>query len=424
MKIKVRRLVAFGPSEDDRVCAAASGASREPAIRLLISVRPRLALNAIFLAVAVAGGSSAHAAELKDVAVTVDDVVRPLMAEYDVPGIAVAVTAGGESRVFTYGVASRETNQPVTPDTLFEIGSLSKTFTATLVSYAESLGELSLDDHPGKYVPELRGAPIDRASLLELGCYVAGGLPLQFPEDVALGAGMVAFFRDWKPTAKPGSVRRYSNPSIGLLGHIAGIAIGSEFQQTVETQLFPQLGLKNTFIHVPDPRMSSYAWGYGNDGRPIRVRPGVLDAEAYAVKSTAADMIRFVEANIRPETLDSPMRQAIEGTHTGRFAVGPMTQGLGWEQYPWPVSLEALLTGNSSAMILEPAVATRLTPSRVSAGVMMFNKTGSTNGFGAYAAFVRGAGIGIVILANRNFPIPARVAAAYAVLKQLSPGPR
>lgn len=58
---------------------------------------------------------------------------------------------------FNYGVASREKNTSVTETTLFELGSISKTFTATLAAYAQVLGKLSLDDHPSKYLPQLKG---------------------------------------------------------------------------------------------------------------------------------------------------------------------------------------------------------------------------------------------------------------------------
>jgi beta-lactamase class C len=118
------------------------------------------------------------------IAAAVDRAFRPLLVEYDVPGIAVAATAGGHQYFFSYGVASKERNTPVTKDTLFEIGSISKTFTATLASYAHALGKISLEDHPRKYMPELRHSAIDEASLLNLGTYTAGGLPLQFPGTV------------------------------------------------------------------------------------------------------------------------------------------------------------------------------------------------------------------------------------------------
>lgn len=350
----------------------------------------------------------------------VDTTIRPIMAEYAVPGMAVAVTVGGQPAFFNYGVASRDSNAPVSERTIFEIGSLSKTFTGTLVAYAQALRKLSLDDSPGKYMPQLRGSAINKASLLNLGTYTAGGLPLQFPDEISDNDQMMAYFQEWKPDAAPDVQRRYSNPSIGLLGHIAGLALKSNFADTMQTQLFSKLGLNHSYIHVPEGAMVNYAWGYGKANKPIRVNPGVFDAEAYGVKSTAADMIRFVQANIDPARLEEPMRRAVEGTHLGFFKVGDMVQGLGWEQYPYPIALERLQAGNSSAMSMESNVAQRISPPRVPSAPTLFNKTGSTNGFGAYAAFVPEKKIGVVMLANRNFPIPARIKAAYEILEQLA----
>ena len=335
------------------------------------------------------------------------------------PGMAVAVTVNGREHFFTYGVASKESNSRVTKDTLFELGSVSKTFTATLASHAQSLGKMSLDDHPGRHIPELRGSAIDKASLLNLGTYTAGGLPLQFPDTVTTDAEMVKYFEQWEPDAVPSAQRRYSNPSIGLFGRVTALAMNGGFADVVEAELFPKLGLRHTYIRVPEAEMGRYAWGYTSDNEPIRVSPGAFDAEAYGVKSTAADMIRFVEANIRTERLDRPMRRAIEGTHIGYFKIGEMVQGLGWEQFGYPITLERLLAGNSSTMMFQPNPATRITPPLAPSRPTLFNKTGSTDGFGAYVAFVPKKKLGIVMLANKNFPIPARVTAAYDVLEQL-----
>lgn len=351
----------------------------------------------------------------------VDTAIRPLMAEYDVPGMAVAVTVDGRPMFFNYGVASRESKTPVSEKTLFEIGSVSKTLTGTLASYAQVLGKLSLEDHPSKYMPQLNGSAIDQVSLLHLGTYTAGDLPLQFPDEISDQAQMVAYFRQWKPDAAPGTQRRYSNPSIGLLGQITGLALKRDFTGAVETQLFPKLGLKHSYIQVPESATAHYAWGYAMANQPIRVNPGMLDAEAYGIKSTSADLIRFVQANIDPSRLERPLQRAIEGTHLGYFKVGEMVQGLGWEQYPYPVTRERLLAGNSRTMSMEAHSATQLTPPQAPSGPTLFNKTGSTNGFGAYVAFVPEKKMGIVMLANRNFPIPARIRAAHAILEQLAP---
>ncbi|WP_435405220.1 class C beta-lactamase [Mycolicibacterium houstonense] len=356
-------------------------------------------------------------------AAAVERAFRPLMAQYGIPGMAVGVTVDGRQRFFEFGVASRQSGAPVSQHTLFEIGSVSKTFTGTLAAYAQVLGRISLDHHPGAYLPELAGSAIDTANLLNLGTYTAGGLPLQFPAEVTDDTQMVSYFRQWTPDAAPGRQRRYSNPSIGLLGHLTALAMNRDFGELIEAEIFPRLGLHRTYVDVPQAEMDHYAWGYNADDEPVRVNPGVFDAEAYGVKTSAADLLRFVEANIAPDDLEAPMRDAVTETHIGYFQVGDMTQGLGWEQYPYPVPLDRLLAGNSAAMAMQPHPAQPLVP-RATATPALFNKTGSTDGFGAYAVFVPEKRIGVVMLANKNYPIAARVSAAHAVLEHLSSGPR
>jgi beta-lactamase class C len=350
----------------------------------------------------------------------VDRAIRPVMAEYDVPGMAVAVTINGQPHVFNYGVASRENNTPVNDATLFELGSISKTFAATLASYAQVTGKLSLDDHPSKYMPQLKGSAIDKATLLNLGTYTAGGLPLQFPDEVS-DAQMISYFQHWKPEAAPGVQRTYSNPSLGLFSHLTGLALKRGFAEAVETSIIAKMGMNSTYVHVPQSAMGDYAWGYDKANKPGRMNPGVLADGTYGVRSTAADMIRYVQANIDPGKLEAPLRRAVEGTHVGYFKVGGMMQGLGWEYYPYPVSLQHLQEGNSSTMARQANPAQKLTPSQMPAGATLFNKTGSTGRFGAYVAFVPEKKIGIVILANKNVPGPDRIKAAHAILEQLAP---
>jgi len=364
----------------------------------------------------LAGSAAADTATLRD---AVDKAIKPLMAQHDVPGMAVAVTVDGKTTFFNYGLASKEKNIPVSENTLFELGSVSKTFTATLACYAQGQGKLSFDDHPGKFLPQLKGSAIDRATLLELGTYMAGGLPLQMPDEVTDDAQMLDYFRNWTADAPPGTRRRYSNPSIGLFGHLTARALQSDFADAMEGQLIPALGLKHTYIRVPAAAMPDYVWGYNSANKAVRVNPGVFDAEAYGVKSSAADMIRFVQANIDPGRLAAPLREAVACTHTGYFRIGDTVQGLGWEQYRAPVSLAQLQAGNGEKMSRGLNEATRLQPPQTPPPGTLFNKTGATGGFGAYVLFVPAQRVGIVMLANKNYPNAARVEAAHAILGQL-----
>jgi beta-lactamase class C len=118
-------------------------------------------------------------------------------------------------------------------------------------------------------------------------------------------------------------------------------------------------------------------------------------------------------------SVDADLQRAITATHTGYYRVGPVTQDLIWEQYAYPVDLKDLLAGNSSKMSLEPNPADRIDPPSRPRDDVWINKTGSTNGFGSYVAFVPASRIGIVLLANKNYPNEARVTAAHAIVTRL-----
>lgn len=371
-------------------------------------------------AVCVAALAAGQCLAQDQMATLVNAAVRPVMQAQGIPGMAVAVTVNGKPHYFNYGVASKESAQPVTENTLFEIGSLSKTFTATLAAYAQASGKLSLSDKASQVWPALRGSAFDHISVLQLGTYTAGGLPLQFPDAADSADKMLGYFKQWQPTYAAGTHRLYSNPSLGLFGYLAAQSMGQPFDELMDNTLLPKLGLKHTYLNVPQAQMNLYAQGYNKDDKPVRVGPGALDSEAYGVKTSASDLIGYVQANLHPASLEKPLQQAIALTHTAYYRVGEMTQGLGWELYQYPVTLDQLLAGNSSQMAMEAHKVQWLNPPQPQQENLLLNKTGSTGGFGAYALFVPSKDIGIVILANKNYPIAERVKIAHQILSAMS----
>ncbi|MBX4991686.1 class C beta-lactamase [Rhizobium leguminosarum bv. viciae] len=371
---------------------------------------------ALLSAYTSANSFAAGEAEVRAIA---DAAIKPIMEKYAIPGVAVGITVGGRDHIFTYGVESKETGRPVAATTLFELGSISKTFTATLASYAEATGDLSLSDLVAKHLPAVKGRPFGDVALIGLGTHTAGGFPLQVPDNLKNEGQLMDYLAAWRPSYAAGTHRSYANPSIGMLGFITAKAMRGDFADLMEGRLFPGLGLSSTFINVPKARRGDYAQGYKRSGEPARLTPALLSAEAYGVRSTAGDMIRFVDANMGMAKLDGKLQHAIDKTHTGYFSVGAMTQDLIWEQYAYPVPLQSLLDGNSVAMLKTSPVAA-LQPPMTPRGDVWINKTGSTNGFGAYVAFIPIKRVGIVILANKNYPNEDRVAAAYRVLTALA----
>ncbi len=374
-------------------------------------------LVAMFAATGLTHGAGDSQDKIKS---AVDAAVEPVIEKYNVPGMAVGITVAGKAAVFSYGVASKETGRPVTRDTLFELGSVTKTFTATLAAYAEVSGELSLSDKTSKYLSSLRDTKFGKLSLLHLGTHTAGGLPLQVPDNIRSNEDLMRYFQTWQPTYPPGTYRTYTNPGIGTLGLIAAKSMGQEFTALMEERFLPALGLKSSYINVPKAKMPEYAQGYTKQDVPVRMSVGVLSSEAYGIKTTAADMLRFLEANMKLLSLDQRLQRAISATHIGYFKAGVMTQDLIWEQYAYPVELKTLLEGNSPEMIFQAIPVTEIKPPQAPLENAWINKTGSTNGFAAYVAFVPQKRLGIVLLANKNFPIAERVAAAYKILTSLT----
>ena len=373
------------------------------------------------LGVLLPASGATDEAKKAEVQRTVAQTIEPLMTRYGVPGMTVGIVVDGQSYVFNYGVASKTAAKPITDDTLFEIGSITKTFTATLVSYAQVTGQLSLLDPASQGLPTLKGSSFDQVSLLNLGTHTTGGLPLQVPDEVTNDDQLMRYFREWKPSHPPGTYRNYGNPGIGLLGLIAARSLHENFVDLMEGKLLPALGLHNTFLRVPPARQDDYAQGYTEEDAPIRLVRDVLSDESGGLKTTAGDLLHFVEANLQMLTLAEPWQRAIIETHKGYYRVGPMTQDLVWEQYPYPVTLPDLLAGNSEKIIMEGNPTVRLDPPLPPQADVLINKTGSTNGFAAYVAFVPARKAGIVILANKRYPIDARVTAAHEILTRLVP---
>lgn len=364
--------------------------------------------------------ASCVAADLSSQQVTslVKAAIEPLMEQQAIPGMSVAVLYKGRAQFVNFGVADLESRRRVTENTLFELGSVSKTFTGTLAGVMIRNGEIRLNDPVQKVWPQLTGEQWRPVRMLHLATYTAGGLSLQLPDDVTDQASLLRFYQEWQPEAAPGTLRQYSNASIGLFG---SLMVKGDYEQAMARNVFQPLRLTRTYITVPPSMMLNYAWGYKN-GQPVRVSPGMLDAQAYGIKSTARDMLTFMQANVDPNRLSSGntvLRNGIRTAQSRYFKVGSFFQGLGWEIYDWPVTADTLIGDSDNGVALKPRPAILINPVGPSQSASWVHKTGATNGFGAYIAFIPEQNSGIVMLANKNYPNPLRIKAAWQIMQAL-----
>lgn len=373
---------------------------------------------------ALAAGLPAAEAAHARIDAEVDRAMRPLLQKNDIAGMAVALSIDGRHYFYNYGVASRDTGQPVTDSTLFELGSVSKTFTATLATYAQANGQLAMTDKVSRHVPLLRGSYFDQVSLIHLGTHTPGDFPMQVPEHIKSMDQLMDYYRNWQPSHAPGTHRTYSNLGIGLLSIATANSMGMPYVEAMEKTLFPALGMEHSHIKVPADEMARYAQGYNGKNMPVRVNPDVLADEAYGVKSTTRDMIRFVDANMGLLALDGKLARAVADTHVAYFKAGPLTQDLIWEQYADGAGLAALLASTDPKVTAEPNAAMAIAPPLPPQADVWLHKTGATGGFSAYALYNPARKVGIVMLANRFFPGAQRVSSAYDLLNRLAPAGR
>ena len=349
------------------------------------------------------------------------DAIQPVVEKYRVPGMALALTIDGEPYFFNLGETALEGGEPVTEHTLFEIGSVSKTFTATLAAYAEVKGALDFSKPVSAYLPPLRGSAMDSVSVLNLATHTAGHFPLQLPAEVRDQDELLAYFRNWQPQYTPGSKRTYANPGSGLLGVVSARSLNQPFAKVMQDSVFRGLGLSDTFVEVPEEKMASYAEGHNRQQQPVRVNIGLLGEEAYGVRSSAADLTRYLAAQMELVKVSPELKQAIQTTRYGYFRTNYYVQDMVWEQYSLPLEKNRLLAGNSREMIREDHPVTMVSPPQPPQGNVLINKTGSTGGFSTYVAFIPEKKFGFVLLANQYFPNGERVNMLYEILQAILP---
>ncbi len=253
-----------------------------------------------------ASGSALESPEFQARVAAAEKAIDEKRRELGIPGMALAVVK--DDRVVLmkgYGVKDFERKLPVTPDTLFAIGSSSKAFTALTVMLGVDEGKLSLDDSPKKFLPyfRLRDPEADaRATVRDLlshssglnrtdVAWISGGLNR---EEVIRVAGLA------KPTAKLREKFQYQNVMYSAAGEVAAKVQGRSWEQLVRERVFRPLGMKASNLSAVETEKSpDYALGYEYDAdtketrrRPMRDFPQV--AAAGAINSNARDMAQWL----------------------------------------------------------------------------------------------------------------------------------
>ena len=269
--------------------------------------------------------------------------LRPLVDAMPGAGVVIGlIEPDGRTRVITRGTSGRD-RVPLGDSTVFEIGSITKVFTAAVLADMVARGEVALDDPVAKYLPSSVRVPSvsGRAiTLLDLATHTSG-LPRNptnlVPSDAANPfAGyeveqLYAFLSSYALPRAPGAEFEYSNVGFGLLGHVLARRAGMSYEQVVRTRLLEPLGMHATSIALDPKQQASFAAGHAVTGRGVGAWDLPTLAGAGAFRSTLADLLRFAQANLRTD--DARVGRALAAAHVSRrrTPVPDMGIALGWQ---------------------------------------------------------------------------------------------
>jgi D-alanyl-D-alanine-carboxypeptidase/D-alanyl-D-alanine-endopeptidase len=307
----------------------------------------------------------------------IDQLVTSFLERYHNRGLSLAVivrdpqTGQLKEMLLNYGQIANGTNHPVTSETIYEIGSITKVFTGILFAEKVNEGTIRLDDPIQKYMPENIHAPQYKdtpITLVDLATH-RSGLPRDFYSDDS--AALYQWLNSFTPSHAPGEQYVYSNLSYMLLGDILSRLSETDFGSLEFASVSQPLGLMDTRLVLTDDENEHLAQGFTDDGSVARYFPdsGTMSAAGY-LHSTLQDMTRFLLANMEPDStplassIKLAQRMHAEGRNPGSGV------GLGWD-------------------IENPG-----TPQE------RISKGGGTPGFTSYISFATDGSSGFVLLTN------------------------
>ncbi|MDB5006980.1 MAG: ampC 1 [Mucilaginibacter sp.] len=309
----------------------------------------------------------------------VDTVARSYIQKSNTVGLCIGIINNGQITTYGYGTTVKGFSKLPNADNFFEIGSITKTFTATLLAYYVNEGRVKLSDPITKYLPDSVAAnpELKLITLQQLSNHTSG--LARIPDNLVNHASdalnpykdytkqlLYAYLETCKLNSKPGEQYTYSNLAVGLLGSILEGVSGEPFQQVVTTLICRPLGMRSTAQYLNPLLFPRFAQVYNINGEPTPAWDFDVLAPCGALRSTVNDLLIYAKANMNTGT--DELSKAIELTHHVTFTKD-VKIGLAWH----------IIIVN---------------------GVNYYFHNGGTNGSSSFLAFNPEKKLAVVILSN------------------------
>jgi serine-type D-Ala-D-Ala carboxypeptidase/endopeptidase len=296
-------------------------------------------------------------------------------------GTVVGVIDAKGRRVVAYGSLAKGDKRPLSGDTIFEIGSMTKVFTSLVLMDMVQKGEVAVTDPVSKYlpasvkVPERNGKKI---TLEDLSTQSSGlpRMPSNFtPKDPLnpyadySAEQLYQFLSGYQLTRDIGSQYEYSNLGVGLLGHVLSLRAGMDYEAMVRSRICDPLGMKNTGVTLSPDMKARLAIGHGPGVNEVPNWDVTTLAGAGALRSDVNDMLTFLAANLG--YTKTPLAAAMAAEVSIRRPAGSPDMQIA---YAWHIQTK---NGNSTIW-----------------------HNGGTGGYRSYLGFDPKSRVGVVVLSN------------------------
>jgi len=316
-----------------------------------------------------------------DLKAKIDPLAKSLVEDGIIVGCAVGILKDGRTQMLFYGETEKGSGRPPDGDTVYEIGSITKTFTAILLADMARRGELKMEDAAQSLLPADQVTVPKRGerpiSLADLATHHSGlpRLPTNLnsvdprnPYAHYTVKQMYEFLSGCKPARDPGTAYEYSNLATGLLGHIVSLKAGAGYESLLVDRICKPLKMGDTSITLGESQRRRLAPPYNAALKPDANWDLPTLAGAGAVRSTVADMLKYLAANLAND--EAPLTKSIVATHAPRHKIpGNQAIALGWH-----------IAGD---------------------GITRWHN-GQTGGYSSFAAFIPGRNIAVVVLSNTS----------------------
>jgi|GEM_PF-959089 len=257
---------------------------------------------------------------------TVVDIAKAVTGKEGKAGIVIGTYLNGAEKTYAFGYNSIKEKTPVNKDMIFEIGSITKTFTAAIMLQLEAEGKLNVDDPIAKYLPENVKMPIyegddTQITFKHISSHTSGlpRMPSDFKEyekdilnpyaDYPVEA-IYKFISNYKMIRKPGETYEYSNLAMGFLGNILVKIDGKKnYEELIQERIFKPLGMISSTTELSKVDKKLLAKPH-NSGKEVKNWDLPSFAGAGAIKSNAHDMLKYIKAlieNTHPKILPEKM---------------------------------------------------------------------------------------------------------------------